>query len=158
MAKAGPIAQRLKAYVRAYVKAEHGRASALARAIDRTPNWVTQYVDENAPEPRWADLDTAVAICRAIGVPLSTFIEGADVAAPRALTDAEIEGRQIAELWPALDEEARGILKRMMHFADKRRASPIRDESTAESPPADQEAGLRIAPAPHPRANRGRRG
>jgi hypothetical protein len=138
MARERPIALRLKAFVRTWVRAERSRGAQLAAAIDRPQSWVTEYV-EDSDTPRWADLDTANAICMAIGVRLSDFIDGRDVAPPPPLTPAQAEAAEVAALWPDLDAKVRGLLKGMMQHPGVRAAPPAAppvEESDPASPPA----------------------
>ena len=73
--RGGPMARRLKALVRDYVKAERGRVSSLAQAIGRHPGWVSEYVDDQRQPPRWADLDTALLLCEAVGLDLADILK-----------------------------------------------------------------------------------
>lgn len=72
----GPVAERLRDFVRSHVRKEgmryeHGAQTVLAKAIGVTPAWVSGYAD--FPPMRNADIDTAFAICDFYGVSLSDF-------------------------------------------------------------------------------------
>jgi len=76
----GPVAERLRQYVRDRVHKEgayyqRGAAKALAERLGKTQPWVSTYIDRKRPESN-ADLDTALAICDYFGVNLAAFQGG----------------------------------------------------------------------------------
>jgi hypothetical protein len=81
----GPVAERLRAYVRDRVhkegtRYERGAAMALAQHLGKPPSWVSTYVDA---DPRAnADIDTALAICGFFGIDLRSFLVDVPQAAP----------------------------------------------------------------------------
>lgn len=73
IANSGPIAERLRAYVRARVRKggplyERGAGARLCEAIGKGTPWLADYTDE--PPQRNADVDTAVKICRYFAISL----------------------------------------------------------------------------------------
>lgn len=75
----GPVAERLRAYVRARVHKEgthyeRGAALALAERLDKSPSWVSEYVAQ--PPAANADLDVALTICAFFGIDLQAFVDG----------------------------------------------------------------------------------
>ncbi len=137
--RGGPIAIRLKAYVREYVRADRSRGAALAKAINRPQSWLTEYVDEKPTQPRWADIDTAAALCEGMGFTLAEFLT-TDPPQPLVLSPAQAEGLEVAELWPNLDPVIRRALKTMMTHAGRHNlpdqpSEPPSPQSSPEPPP-----------------------
>lgn len=82
MASVGPVAAKLRAFVRERVKPgsrryRWGNASRLAKHLEVDPGWVTDYVDD--PPTNHADIDTALAICDFYGVSLRDFVKSGHV-------------------------------------------------------------------------------
>src|SRR6185503_17194783 len=80
----GPVAERLRAFVRNRVRKEgahyeRGAQQRLATYLEKPPSWVSNYVD--VPATANADLDTALAICAFYRVKLSDFQRDAEPAA-----------------------------------------------------------------------------
>ena len=136
MAAEDPVAERLRAFVRARVRrgGAHytwGDASRLARHLQIDSGWVTEYTDD--PPTRHADIDTALAICAFYGVSLEDFMRRTPPSPPPAatLTPEQAQLARIAELWPGLRETFREIVLDMIereyavaHGRAKRRKSP----------------------------------
>jgi hypothetical protein len=86
MAVVGPVAAKLRAFVRERVRKDGahytwGNASRLAEHLSVDPGWVTEYTDD--PPTNHADIDTAIAICDFYGVSLTDFGRGRVRVIPR---------------------------------------------------------------------------
>jgi len=100
MAKRGPAAERLRAFVRERVSKDGahyawGNAARLAEALKVGAGWVNRYAVENTAH---ANLDQVLAICRFYGLTL------ADLSKPKALAPPPQ-----AQLNPAIDGLAEAL-------------------------------------------------
>lgn len=89
----GPVAERLRAYVRARVHKEgpHYERRAgldLAERIGKAPSWVSEYVA--TPPNANADIDTALAICAFFNVDFAQFIDDGPRLSRRGSTVADV--------------------------------------------------------------------
>ena len=107
MAKRGPAAERLRAFVRERVSkaGKHyawGNGTHLAKALAVDQGWVTGYVDN--PPTRHADLDQVITICRFYGLAVADLSKTKLTPAPtlpplvRAVADIVADDRLTVEL------------------------------------------------------------
>lgn len=110
MATVGPVAGKLRAFVRERVRKDGrhyawGNASRLAEYLGVDPGWVTDYTDN--PPRNHADIDTAIAICDFYGVSLEDFARGRVRVLPqKTAPNPLIQGATEAiEKWPLAPEQ-----------------------------------------------------
>lgn len=110
MATVGPVAGKLRAFVKARVRKEgthyaRGNASRLAEYLGVDPSWVTEYTDD--PPRNHADIDTAISICDFYGVSLEDFARGRVRTVPQRLPTNPLipAAAEAIEKWPLAQEQ-----------------------------------------------------
>lgn len=89
---------------------QRGAGLKLAADLKKPPSWVSNYVDD-APT-RNADLDTALAICRAFGVKVSDFEDGSPPQSAVATPSLSRHQIRVLKLMEQMNEKGQRLAAR----------------------------------------------